>query len=30
MSADNPGHWAYHCHLLYHFESGMFRTVLVS
>jgi len=23
--ADNPGNWAYHCHHLYHAESGMFR-----
>jgi hypothetical protein len=28
VSADTPGHWAYHCHLLYHMESGMFRTVM--
>jgi CopA family copper-resistance protein len=28
-TADTPGHWAFHCHLLYHMESGMFRTVLV-
>jgi len=30
VSADTPGQWAYHCHLLYHMETGMFRTVLVS
>ena len=30
VSADTPGRWAYHCHLLYHMESGMFRTVVVS
>jgi FtsP/CotA-like multicopper oxidase with cupredoxin domain len=30
VSADAPGHWAYHCHLLYHMEAGMFRTVIVS
>ncbi|HUY19371.1 MAG TPA: copper resistance system multicopper oxidase [Candidatus Binataceae bacterium] len=29
VSADTPGHWAYHCHLLYHMEMGMFRTVIV-
>jgi CopA family copper-resistance protein len=29
ISADTPGHWAYHCHLLYHMEAGMFRTVVV-
>jgi FtsP/CotA-like multicopper oxidase with cupredoxin domain len=30
VSADAPGHWAYHCHLLYHLEAGMFRAVIVS
>jgi FtsP/CotA-like multicopper oxidase with cupredoxin domain len=30
VSADTPGQWAYHCHLLYHMEAGMFRTVVVS
>ncbi|HYD05462.1 MAG TPA: copper resistance system multicopper oxidase, partial [Reyranella sp.] len=30
FTADEPGHWAFHCHLLYHMEMGMFRTVLVS
>ncbi|MBE7217566.1 MAG: multicopper oxidase domain-containing protein [Caulobacteraceae bacterium] len=30
VSADTPGHWAFHCHLLYHMETGMFRTVLVA
>jgi CopA family copper-resistance protein len=30
VSADTPGHWAYHCHLLYHMKAGMFRTVIVS
>ena len=29
VSADTPGRWAYHCHLLYHMEAGMFRTVEV-
>ncbi|HEY1213793.1 MAG TPA: copper resistance system multicopper oxidase [Bryobacteraceae bacterium] len=28
-TADTPGHWAFHCHLLYHMEMGMFRTVVV-
>jgi CopA family copper-resistance protein len=28
-TADTPGHWAFHCHLMYHMETGMFRTVLV-
>jgi CopA family copper-resistance protein len=30
VSADTPGRWAYHCHLLYHMHAGMFRTVVVS
>jgi CopA family copper-resistance protein len=30
VSADTPGQWAYHCHLLYHMESGMFRKVIVA
>jgi FtsP/CotA-like multicopper oxidase with cupredoxin domain len=30
VSADTPGRWAYHCHLLYHMEAGMFRAVVVS
>jgi len=30
VSADAPGQWAYHCHLLYHMEAGMFRKVIVS
>ena len=30
VSADNPGRWAFHCHLLYHMEAGMFREVVVS
>jgi CopA family copper-resistance protein len=30
VSADTPGRWAYHCHLIYHMEAGMFRTVVVS
>ena len=29
VSADTPGRWAYHCHLLYHMEAGMFRIVVV-
>jgi FtsP/CotA-like multicopper oxidase with cupredoxin domain len=28
--ADEPGRWAYHCHLLYHMETGMFRAVHVA
>jgi len=30
VTADALGRWAYHCHLLYHMEAGMFREVLVS
>ena len=30
FTADAPGRWAFHCHLLYHMATGMFRTVLVS
>jgi FtsP/CotA-like multicopper oxidase with cupredoxin domain len=30
VTADEPGHWAYHCHLLYHMEMGMFREVHVA
>jgi CopA family copper-resistance protein len=30
VSADTPGRWAYHCHLAYHMEAGMFREVIVS
>jgi CopA family copper-resistance protein len=30
VSADTPGRWAYHCHLLYHMETGMFREVHVA
>jgi CopA family copper-resistance protein len=30
FDADTPGHWAFHCHLMYHMETGMFRTVLVA
>ncbi len=30
VSADALGRWAYHCHLLYHMEAGMFREVVVS
>ncbi|MGM0555570.1 MAG: copper resistance system multicopper oxidase [Myxococcota bacterium] len=29
INADAPGQWAFHCHLLYHMEAGMFRTVAV-
>ena len=30
ITADAPGRWAFHCHLLYHMEMGMFRDVRVS
>jgi FtsP/CotA-like multicopper oxidase with cupredoxin domain len=30
VTADALGRWAYHCHLLYHMEAGMFREVRVS
>jgi FtsP/CotA-like multicopper oxidase with cupredoxin domain len=30
ITADAPGHWAFHCHLMYHMEAGMFREVVVS
>ncbi|MDR3446160.1 MULTISPECIES: copper resistance system multicopper oxidase [unclassified Dyella] len=30
VSADALGRWAYHCHLLYHMEAGMFREVVVA
>jgi L-ascorbate oxidase len=29
VEVDAPGRWAFHCHLLYHMESGMFREVIV-
>jgi CopA family copper-resistance protein len=30
VNADAIGRWAYHCHLLYHMEAGMFREVVVA
>jgi FtsP/CotA-like multicopper oxidase with cupredoxin domain len=30
VNANNPGRWAFHCHMLYHMEAGMFREVVVS
>ncbi|WP_336295289.1 copper resistance system multicopper oxidase [Cronobacter dublinensis] len=30
VTADALGRWAYHCHLLFHMESGMFREVRVT
>ena len=29
VTADALGRWAYHCHLLFHMEAGMFREVAV-
>jgi CopA family copper-resistance protein len=29
ITADAPGRWAFHCHVLYHMEVGMFRIVEV-
>ena len=30
LTADAPGDWAFHCHLLYHMHAGMMRVVTVS
>ncbi|MEC4722864.1 copper resistance system multicopper oxidase [Noviherbaspirillum sp. CPCC 100848] len=30
VTADAIGQWAFHCHLLYHMEAGMFRKVIVA
>lgn len=30
ITADAPGDWAFHCHLLYHMKAGMMRVVTVS
>lgn len=27
FDADNPGHWAFHCHNLYHMQAGMMTSV---
>jgi len=27
FDAENPGWWAFHCHLLYHLDAGMFTTI---
>jgi FtsP/CotA-like multicopper oxidase with cupredoxin domain len=29
LTADAPGDWAFHCHLLYHMHAGMMRVVTV-
>lgn len=26
FDADNPGRWAFHCHLLYHAQAGIFTS----
>ncbi len=30
LTADEPGLWAFHCHLLYHMKAGMMRAVRVA
>jgi len=30
VTADALGEWAFHCHLLYHMEAGMFRNIVVT
>ena len=30
VTADAPGRWVFHCHLLYHMDAGMFREVVVA
>jgi FtsP/CotA-like multicopper oxidase with cupredoxin domain len=30
ITADQAGEWAFHCHLLYHMESGMMQKVVVA
>ncbi len=30
ITADTPGKWAFHCHVLYHMDAGMFRVVEVA
>lgn len=30
LTADEPGEWAFHCHLLYHMASGMMTKVVVA
>jgi FtsP/CotA-like multicopper oxidase with cupredoxin domain len=27
FDANNPGTWAFHCHMLYHMGAGMFQTL---
>lgn len=30
ITADQPGEWAFHCHLLFHMQAGMMRRVVVA
>jgi FtsP/CotA-like multicopper oxidase with cupredoxin domain len=30
VTTDEPGDWAFHCHLLYHMHAGMMQTVSVA
>jgi FtsP/CotA-like multicopper oxidase with cupredoxin domain len=30
VTADAPGRWAWHCHLMFHMDAGMFREVVVA
>jgi hypothetical protein len=30
LTADEPGEWAFHCHLLYHMMAGMMNKVIVA
>jgi CopA family copper-resistance protein len=30
VTADAPGEWPFHCHLLYHMDAGMFRKIIVT
>jgi CopA family copper-resistance protein len=30
ITVDAPGLWAFHCHILYHMEAGMFRVISVT
>jgi len=30
LTANEPGDWAFHCHLLYHMHGGMMQTVTVA
>jgi CopA family copper-resistance protein len=30
VSADEPGRWAFHCHLMFHMATGMFREVRIA